>query len=340
MGQLVRTLDHSMLNSHPAHVIRHLTGSFAELSRVGRMAARDEMRHLSAEIGAAVHSTRAAGKEAGELAAQLHGLRALAPALEGSVKELEAALRSMAEAELRMLESTLQRAIGRFADAECARLGEAMHHGDRGRVWSCDTAPLRRVLAEDFWQWFRHAEAKLMAAEAEILPRLQHALARSLPGHLRAQTPALQPTPMQSPSISALGRVVALDLDAPWWKVWWTGKRADHERARELDRLIRLEFTPIAQDLVGAARVPLLQQISATAEQAGAVCLSIAEQLRAQGERQAARMDDMARVDGEVTAKAGSMHRFRELHDELEVWDSICARFDTLKAVCARLAWP
>ena len=137
-----------MLNSHPAHVIRHLTGSFAELSRVGRMAARDEMRHLSAEIGAAVHSTRAAGKEAGELAAQLHGLRALAPALEGSVKELEAALRSMAEAELRMLESTLQRAIGRFADAECARLGEAMHHGDRGRVWSCDTAPLRRVLAE------------------------------------------------------------------------------------------------------------------------------------------------------------------------------------------------
>ena len=88
--------------------------------------------------------------------------------------------------------------------------------------------------------------------------------------------------------------------------MWWTGKRADHERARELDRLIRLEFTPIAQDLVGAARVPLLQQISATAEQAGAVCLSIAEQLRAQGERQAARMDEMARVDGEVTAKAGS----------------------------------
>ena len=253
MPQLAQTLDRCILQSDPARMIKHMATRFAELSRHGVIAARDELRQTRPTIATA--PTLVSTKEV--LTGELEKLQTLALRIEQSAVEFETGLKSTVEGELQALEVALAEVVERYVQDECLRLEEAMREGNRHRVWRCETAQLRQRLEDEFWLQFRSIAAELLAGEAKILPSLQQLVARFFPGDGGAQGLDLQPTPMRLPSISALGKVVALDLDEPWWKGWWTRKRTSAERTDELAQLIRAEFLPIADDLARAAREEL-----------------------------------------------------------------------------------
>lgn len=337
ISQLARALDRSIQQSHPAQVISHLVASFADLSRLNVLATRDELKLLESSINAAMHSARSKERRMREIADELDRLRILASNLEQSAGGFETTLMSTAESEIDDLEAALLGIVETFAETECQRLEEAIREGSHGYVWHCDTVPLRQKLEKEFSSWFRHTEARIMAAERDILPRLQQVIADVLPDPLEGRGLELRPSPMQSPSFSALGRIVALDLDEPWWKAWWTGKRAGEDRMRELGRLIRSEFAPIQEDLVRSAEEQILGQISVTTRQASAICVSLIEQLHRQSEKQGARMSELDRGAADAAVPPDSVERFTELDARLKTWSDVYSRLDALRVASARI---
>lgn len=337
LWQLGREVDLSIQRSHPADVIKHLATSFAELSRLNVLATRDELKSLKSSIEAVMLSARHKEVRMRDLAGELEQLRELGAAIERAVSALEAALTELAESELDALEAGLRDVVQGFAEGECQRLVEAIGDANRNRIWQCDTAPVRHRLEDEFSQRFSYAEARILAAETTILPSLQRTIAHVLPGLLADRRLDLRPTPMRPPSISALGRVVALDLDEPWWKAWWTGRRAPEERLQELNRLIEREFTPITDELVRSAREQVLGQISATVQQANAMCLGIVEQLHRQSEKQIVRLNEIDDASGAAALSSSAGQKFAELDERLKSWSQIHAQLDALKSVCGRL---
>jgi len=93
----------------------------------------------------------------------------------------------------------------------------------------------------------------------------------------------------EPPSLSALSRIVVLDLEEPWWKRWWIGMRDPEERIAELDRLIRHEFYPIVDELVLASRTHLKAQQSSTLQRSTRVYMGLVEIMQEQSRARRAR---------------------------------------------------
>lgn len=331
ISQLGRVLDRAVQQSHPIQVIRHLSKSFSELSRLNVLTTRDELRLLESSIEAAMHSASSKEHKMRDISNELDRLQTLADALEKSAGEIQTTLVSTAKSEMDLLEAALQKVVDEFTESEGHRLEDAVRDGSRTVVWQCDTVPLRQRLEGEFSRQMRYCETRILAAEANILPILQKVIDDALPDHLAGRRLELSPAPIQPPSISALGRIVALDLGAPWWKAWWTSRRVGEELRKELDRLIQLEFAPITLDLARSARTQITAQISETVRQTRAICLSIVEQLHRQSERQIARMTDLGPGALATDLHANSVRRFAELDERLKTWTEISTRLDALR---------
>lgn len=340
VSQLAAILDASIQQSHPVQVVRHLVTSFSQLSELQQIAIQQELGSLKSSIDGVLHSAKSKERRISDIAGEIDRLRTASTTLEQSVAAFETALMSMAESEMDMLEGALQTAVSDFTQAECQRFGRAIENGNLGSTWQCDTVPLRQMLEEEFSRQFRYSEGAILQAERAILPHLQKVIADVIPDHLVGRRLELAPSPMQPPSISALGRVVALDLEAPWWQAWWKSKRMSNERSKELERVILQEFVPITADLVRSAEDRISAQISATILETRAVCLGIVEQLHRQNETQFAQMKGL-RPDGKDAAlPSESMRRLSELNERLKGWVEIRAGLDALRAACIRLNRP
>lgn len=329
--RLARALDRYMLNSDPARTLHNTVTQFAAYARINALSTRDELRRRSvtAQKGANVIKVREA------VAAELQRLEAAAHRIEQSVIEFESTLTTMVKDHLHVLEKTLDDAVEQYAQIECQRLEEAIRSGNRQRIWRCDPAQLRQRLEEVFWQHYRTIGEKILAAEAEIIPSLQQAVARFLPDEAGDGALALSPTPAGLPRIGALGQVVALDLDEPWWKGWWMRKQSSAERAHELAELIRYEFLPIAVSLTERAREQLLGKVAATVQQISTASLDVVQQMRKHCAEQSARLSEVASAGAEAAANAGNAEDIVQLQNGQKVWDSIQARLGILGAVFA-----
>lgn len=330
--RLARVLDRCMLQSDPARVLHNTVAQFAAYVRIGAATTRDELRRraLTTQNGANALKVKEA------VAAELQRLETAAHRIEQSVIEFESTLRTMVEDDLRLLETTLEDAVELYAQMECERLEEAILNGNHQRVWRCDPARLRQRLEEEFWRNYRSIEGKILAAEAEIIPGLQQAVARFLPDEVGAEALALRPTPAGLPRIGALGQVVALDLDEPWWKGWWMRKQSSAERAHELAQLIRYEFLPLAATLTERAREQLLEKVAATVQQISTASLDVVEQMRKHCAEQSARLSMVATAGTEAFANAGKAEDLVQSQDGQKAWDAIRGRLGILEAVFAQ----
>ena len=101
-----------------------------------------------------------------------------------------------------------------------------------------------------------------------------------------------------------------MDLEEPWWKRWWTSLHGADERTAEIDRLIKHEFYPIAEDLAQSARTQLKAQQSSTLQRATLVYMGLVEVLQ---ERSRAR-----RARTRVLMSAGNAPRRTEMRRNSE----------------------
>jgi len=128
-----------------------------------------------------------------------------------------------------------------------------------------------------------------------------------------------------------------LDLDVPWWKMWFAARPDPTERASQLKQLILDDFVPATETLARQAHAELSQRVTRTLQQAHAVStgmLSAIQQRKAQViadydsllQRQANGATDI--VDPEIDAQLGratTRHRAAaEIVEELNKLVAFC----------------
>jgi len=213
----------------------------------------------------------------------------------------------------------------------------AIADGHRGRIWRCDAALLRQRLEESFVAAYREAEREIGKLESHIFPKLKQMLHRYRP-QWRNSDEGGGESAAELPLLSALSEVVALDLDPPWWKYWWTAVRSAEGRVADLDRLIRDEFHPIAAALAQAAREHLELRQSLTLQEANLVYVGLAELLKEQNRTRLERT--RAFLAGGDLPRRSELQRNRdarvaELKKQISSIDSVVRRLENIERTWA-----
>ncbi|MGE3711915.1 MAG: hypothetical protein AB7G35_19900, partial [Hyphomicrobiaceae bacterium] len=144
---------------------------------------------------------------------------------------------------------------------------------------------LREDLEQHFVDSYRTTEARLIEIERVLYPQLKTIVEAIVPGSgIQVSQDYASPT-NPFPTLTTLSETAVLDLDVPWWKLWFSARPDPARRAADLRALIHEEFLPTADDLARQAESRLNARVTRTLQQANAVStgmLTAIQQRRAQ----------------------------------------------------------
>ncbi len=336
---LQERLNQAILNSHASRAIAHISANFWEFARVGEMSTQGELVRLDQLMRMTANSPETKEDEARRLEENAGRVRQLSAELEQTILGLDRQLHSLVRNECDALSDTLHKAIKTFSQQERLRLNSVMSQSKSVRSWRCDTGVLRRLIETEYLKRLQETENQIVGPEYNIFQRLRQSVADVLPDAFHGLDLMLLPPPITPLSLSVLGKAVVFDLDHPWWMAWWKGRLAPEDRLKELDRMIRQEFTPVVDDLVSAARTRLAQQVAATLESARVICSGVVDALRTQSEWHAAKVQELLLThpdkSGDLMSEHGrNLAEVRELHQK---WEIIGRNLEEIRARCQRL---
>lgn len=332
-------LNQAILNSHASRTIAHISANFCELARVGEMSTQGEIVRLDQLLLMTANSQETKEHEARKLEEHAGRAQQLSAELEQTILSLDRQLNSLVQTECDALSDTLHGSVKNFSRQECARLGEVMSQSKSVRSWRCDTAALRRLIEAEYLKRLQETERRIVGPEYNIFQRLRESVEQVLPDAFQGLELTLLPSPITPLSLSVLGKAVVFDLDHPWWMAWWKGQLSQEERLRELDRMIRQEFSPVVDDLVSAARTRLAQQAAATLESARVICSGVVDALRTQSEWHAAKVQELLLISPDKSDDLMGEHRrnLAEVRDWHQKWETIGRNLEDVRDRCQRL---
>lgn len=244
-------IDSLIGTTTPAFTLSQIARSFAEMARACESAARSELQILLAsQAGRREHASpdetfRIYAKER-EL------LTDVAANIDASAAGIEAQLAQIIFEETERLRRTFQTTIDFHAGRERDVLVSTLARGRPPRVWTHEGLELRRALAGDFRNVFEGAAQRLISFHQRFVPEL-HRMMRSLVPETDLTAPAGDIPSLPTPTISPLSRMLVLDLDEAKWSLFWSRQSSAETSGAKIERLIRSEFTPIADELVQLA---------------------------------------------------------------------------------------
>jgi hypothetical protein len=327
-------LAHLTLDSHTGRVLSQISRSFSELGRVGQSAARHEVDLLETEE----KSGGALGQQEGEMElravdAEVKENERLTVTLQSLLTDLQNRTDQLIETHTTRIVEVLRDVVQGFSEAECENLRQALAEGHRGRVWRSDATLLRQNLEEYFIKSYREAEQEIGKLEQHIFPKLKQLLGRYRPQWGQVEEYGSEMT-AELPQLTALSKVVALDLGEPWWKHWWTRDRSAEGQVAELDALIRREFYPIVDELVEAAREHLKVRQAQTLQEANMVYLGLVELLKEQSRARLERTRALI-TGGEMPVnpelQRGRDARAAELKTQIAKMDQLVQRLEGIE---------
>jgi GTP-binding protein EngB required for normal cell division len=245
---IYQTIDTLMRAAQPAHLMRHITYRFAEMSRSCETIARRDLQIVTTDRAGGFSSSRQANghfqsdNEAARLAS-------VAADIEASAVAIEQQLNQIIHEEIDRLRSLLRSTVNTHAGRERDVLIDTLSRGRAPRVWTHEGVELRRALASTFNQGFQAAASRLMSFHARVAPELRR-LMEMLAPDARLPDPHGQTLAIPVPSIAPLSRFIALDLDRSWWSAFWSRQTSAEASGAKIEALIKAEFTPITEELL------------------------------------------------------------------------------------------
>ncbi|MCB1509850.1 MAG: dynamin family protein [Hyphomicrobiaceae bacterium] len=290
--------------SRSGHVMRQLANSFWEIAQLSKRGREQELQKLLAErqlLQEPAPSTltdwneaRPDTAETDRIIGKLHSL----------LEELRLQTDRIIDGHISDLSKILRDSIEDFSTIEAYNLREALSHRYHSETWQCDTSPLRSKLQTAAVDCYTYAEQTLRDIEAVMLPKLRQILHGLLPGNQLPPMLDQGPEGFHVPNLTALAEPVSLDLSTPWWKRWWGAQRSASQRSDELMRIIRDEFSPIAQSLCETIRQHLEERRGVVLHNSKMILVTTAELLQQQAyayrehqRQQAAHVADPATSD-------------------------------------------
>ena len=287
---LSAVLEGLTLRSHAGQVLKQIEASFSEFVHVASNAARHDLEGLSTEARLESTSQQQGDEELRLLGAEIEDNRRLTAVLHSLVVDLQARTDQIIEDRCNSMGEILRDVLLGYAEMECQNFRSASAQSRRPRVWRCPTASLRRSLEENFLRLHREAEYEIGSLETTVFPRLREMLRDAHPSWTEQSDGPRQMSSPQLPSLKALGTLVALDLDEPWWKRWFVGRATVDQQVAQLDQLIMSEFEPIIAALLSSSRTQLVHQQSASLGKATKIYLGLVEIFQEQSTAQLKRM--------------------------------------------------
>lgn len=333
LPRVTHAVGELMAAGNAAYAVRQLAGFFHELTRAGEATEHAQVRSLERAIG---ETRNGAENRQHELAAwkqELEQLAAVGQRLQSNLSIYEASLGSLVERCSSDVALLLGRCIDRYTQAQNAALTEA-YRRNAAQVWSCDSAPLRDDLQHEFLRVYRYWESKLLQADELIRAQLRSVMPEAtVPG---GSIPAPKTRPrLRHPDVSALGRVVALDLSSPWWIAWWRGRPSLDSRRSELERVIRAEFEPLIQELARAAEEALGEHTHHATRQARISTVDIVDGIH----KRSTDLVDELQTSGPADAATvrGLAQQLRQSEISLAQWAELRLGLSLLVEKCERM---
>jgi len=333
LSPLCEVLARLTLDSHTGRVLTQVSRSFSELGRVGQNAARHEVEILETEEKSGASLGKQGEIELRAVDAEVKENERLTVTLQALLADTQNRTDQLIESHCTRMVEILRDVVQGFSEAECENLRQAVGEGHRGRVWRSDAMLLRQNLEEYFVKSYREAEQDIGELESHIFPKLKQLLGRYRP-QWRPDEFGGEGSEAELPLLSALSKVVALDLGEPWWKHWWTRDRTPEGQVAGLDNLIRREFYPIVDELAEAARAHLKVRQDSTVQEANMVYLGLVELLKEQSRARLERT--RALITGGDLPRSPELQRSRdaraaELKNQIAKMDLLVRRLEGIE---------
>jgi hypothetical protein len=249
---------------------------FSDMAQASASAARSELQNLGAHNGGgAAHVPPAEQLASLEYNARL--LEEVADNVEHSAKSIEKQLTVIIGEEMAGLRQALHQAVSDHAAKERQILIETLSRGRAPRVWTHEGVELRRRLATTFMEGFNRAAARVLEFQGRVAPELRQLMGIIAPEIPLPTEPEKSALDIQSPSVAALSRFVALDLDGSWWSAFWKRRSSPTLYGNQVEELIRSEFQPVAEELVETAQRTLGSYAATTTKWSFGLCLNIVQ---------------------------------------------------------------
>jgi hypothetical protein len=263
--------------------------------------------------------------DAVSLANEARTLDQVAKNVEKSAKTIEQQLGIMIGEEMGALRHALQSAVAAHAAQERQILIETLARGRAPRVWTHEGIELRSTLARVFIDGFIRAAARILDFQGRVGPELRALMKLIAPEMPTPADPESGLLEIPSPSVSALGRFVALDLDSSWWGSFWRGRASPAAYGDQIEALVRSEFEPVVDELVETAQQALSGYAATTTKWSFGLSLNIVQGLQRRREYLVARSGG---AGGSEAQAAAQKEQVRTLNERLQQCNALERQLD------------
>jgi hypothetical protein len=320
---MYRTIAEHMGSCQAAQVQLQTARRFSEMVHASANASRYELQ--TSASGAAGTPAQRHPTDPVSLANEARTLDQVAKNVEQSAKTIEQQLGIMIAEEMGALRHALQSAVAAHGAQERQILIETLARGRAPRVWTHEGVELRRTLGKVFIDGFIRAAARVLDFQGRVGPELRGLMKLIAPDMPMPADPESALLEIPSPSVSALGRFVALDLDSSWWGSFWRGRASPAAYGDQIEALVRSEFEPVVEELVETAQRALSGYAATTTQWSFGLSLNIVQGLQRRREYLLARSG--AAGGGEDPA-AAQKEQARLLDDRLQQCNALDRQLD------------
>jgi len=279
LPRMYAALNELVTTGHCAYVVRHVAHCFAEMARASDTSVRNELDTLVRLHEQAKMTAERTDVELKKLQSEQSDLEESARIIDQSARDFEKQLGDMVQRDIGALRERLTALVDHHAREERDALVSVLLAGKAPRVWACDTASLRRRMGEDVLATFRRTEQSLGDLSFKVMSELRRLTSLLMPGNELPAEPDMATDIAPPPSLMPLGSYVALDLEVSWWAQLWRAKPTPNERGEAIEKLVKAEFYPVIDELVGSLEAVFDGFIRTTTRWSFAVCRNIVQVL-------------------------------------------------------------
>jgi hypothetical protein len=175
--------------------------------------------------------------------------------------------------------TSLRRSLQVVVDSHAAKerdvLIATLEAGRAPRTWTLEGVALRRALAAEFKDCFDRAAARVLELQAKVAPELAQLMGLIAPEIAMPAEPEKRLLLIAPPSMAALSRFVALDIEDSWWSSLWKGRTSASAYGEQIESLIKTEFQPVADGLAETAERVLASYATTSSKWSFGLCVNI-----------------------------------------------------------------
>ena len=202
-------------------------------------------------------------------------LNEVAANVERSAKHIETQFSAIIGEEMTALRRALQVVVDAHAAKERDVLIATLEVGRAPRTWTLEGVALRRALAAEFKDYFDRAAARVLELQGKVAPELARLMSLIAPEIAMPAEPEKRLLLIAPPSMAALSRFVALDIEEFWWSSLWKGRTSVSAYGEQIESLIKTEFHPVADGLAETAERVLTSYATTSSKWSFGLCVNI-----------------------------------------------------------------